>query len=468
MNILNNPRVIAGAALFLFAGLAARAEVRVLMDHNSEGDPSFKFKNVPGPVRHDAADIANATFTIVDGESDRNGSSLKALNDGRLPEEEDDPGNNFFFAAGGDDGRIKVDLRRAVDVKQVNTYSWHPSTRAPQVYHLYGADGTAAGFNAEPKKGTDPATCGWKLLAKVDTRGKFGDEGGQYGVSIGDDSGALGKYRYFLFDVFKTEDFDIGGHTFFSEIDVRAMTPTETETPAGADLKAREKNFDWTLDVSQAPELKEWAETKLKPAVDQWYPIWVDCLASDGFTAPKKFSITIKPMDGVAGTSDTDVEVSEGWIKGQIKKPEWNEAVGSVMHELVHVVQQYRARGNPGWMVEGVADYLRWFKFEPAAHHPKLSARRAARAKYSDSYQTTAGFLEYVAKNHDHEFVVKMNAAMRQGRYTPDLWAEFTGLTVQDLWSEYIHSLPESSRPGTANGPTQAPTPGPATKPPAG
>jgi beta-galactosidase len=104
-------------------------------------------------------------------------------------------------------------------------------------------------------------------------------------------------------------------------------------------------------------------------------------------------------------------------------------------------VQQYKGRGNPGWLVEGIADYLRWFQYEPPAHHPTLSPQRAARAKYSDSYKTTAGFLEYVTKQHDHEFVVRMNAALRQGRYNTALWKEFTGLTVQELWSEYVQSL---------------------------
>jgi len=452
---MTNRKVLFAAVLFLLAGLMARAEVKVLIDHNNEGDPRFKFKNAPGPVKHDAADRAKASFTVVDGESDPNGSNLRALNDGRLPEEPDDPGNNFFFAAGSQGGRLKLDLRSVIDIQQVNTYSWHTGDRAPQVYHLYAADGAAAGFNAEPKRGTDPATCGWKLLAKVDTREKSGQAGGQYGVSISDDSGSLGKYQYFLFDVFKTENADTFGHTFFSEIDVRAVTPSQTETPAGPDIKARAKDFDWTLDVSQSPDLKAWAETRLKPAVDRWYPIWVDCLASDGFTAPKKFNITIKPMDGVAATGDTDVEVSESWIKGQLKKPEWNEAIGSVLHELVHVVQQYKTRDNPGWMVEGIADYFRWFHYEPAAHVPKISAGSAARAKYSDSYQTTAGFLEYVVKNHDHEFVVKMNAAMRQGRYSPDLWKEYTGMTVQDLWSEYVKSLPASTRPAPDGKPAE-------------
>jgi hypothetical protein len=450
----------------LFAALTARAEIKVLIDRNSDGDPEFRFQNVPGPVKHDAADGANAAFTIVDGTRDPNGSNLRALNDGRLPGQDDDPGNNFFFSAGSDDGRLEVDLRSAIDVKQVNTYSWHAGARAPQVYNLFAADGAAPGFNAAPKRGADPASCGWRLLARVDSRVKFGDAGGQYGVSISDDSGALGKYRYFLFDVFKTEDHDAFGHTFFSEIDVRAVTPTETETPAGPDVPARAKDFDWTLDVSQSPELKDWAETKLRPSVDQWYPVWVESLASDGFTAPKKFKITIKPMDGVADTANTDVEVSEDWIKGQIRRPQWNEAIGSVLHELVHVVQQYGDNRNPGWMVEGIADYFRWYHYEPVEHRRKLSAGRAARARYSDSYQTTAGFLEYVAKNHDHEFVVRMNAAMRQGRYSPDLWREFTGMTVQELWSEYVKSLPESTRPARASSPAETPASGPTPKPP--
>jgi hypothetical protein len=106
---------------------------------------------------------------------------------------------------------------------------------------------------------------------------------------------------------------------------------------------------------------------------------------------------------------------------------------------LAHVIQQYKTRGNPGWLVEGIADYLRWFHFEPVAHRPKL--RNPARARYSDSYKTTAGFLEYVVVNHDHELVVKLNAAMRQGRYRADLWKDCTGLSVQELWTQYVASL---------------------------
>jgi len=420
----------------------ARAEVRITFERNSEPTPQFEFKTIPAPLKNDLA--AGANFVIVDGASDPNGSTLAALNDGRLPEQEDQPARNFFFNAGDDGGRLQLDLGRVVDMKQVNSYSWHAADRAPQVYKLYGADGSAAGFNSTPKKGTDPEQCGWKLVGAVDTRPQSGEPGGQYGVSISDTAGKLGSYRYLLFEVSRTESRDPFGNTFYSEIDIRAMEPAEAEVAAGAS-PVQPKDFEYTLDTSGAPDLKEWGETQLRPAIDRWYPVIRDSLASDGFTAPKAFSITIKPMGGVAGTSDTAVEVSADWIRSQLKRPAWNEAVGSIIHELVHVVQQYKSSDNPGYLVEGIADYLRWFHYEAPERRPKL--RNPTEAKLSDSYKTTAGFLEYVVKNHDHEFVVKLNAAMRQGRYNSHLWQDCTGQGAEQLWKEYAQSIAASTEP---------------------
>ena len=206
--------------LLLFAAVMARADVKVVADHNDtdHATAGFKFKNVPSPVKTNAA-IA-AKFTIVDGEKDPNSAELDALHDGKLPAEQDEPATNFFFNAGTEGGRILIDLGSAIDVKQVNTYSWHTDTRAPQVYDLYASDGTAAGFNASPNKDTNPDKVGWKLITKVDTRPKTGEPGGQYGVSVSDSAGSLGKYRYLLLVVSRTESDDDFGNTFFSEITV--------------------------------------------------------------------------------------------------------------------------------------------------------------------------------------------------------------------------------------------------------
>jgi len=203
--------------LFVSVG---RAEVKVVVNHNDndKATADFKFKEVPSPSKNDAA--AKAKFTIVDGDRDENGGEIDKLNGGKLPTEEDQPEENFFFAQRADGGRIGIDLGNVIDVKEVNTYSWHPNTRGPQVYQLYASDGTGADFKAEPKRDTDPEKAGWKLVAKVDTRPKEGEGGGQYGVSISDGAGPLGKFRYLLLDVRETENDDPFGNTFYSEIDV--------------------------------------------------------------------------------------------------------------------------------------------------------------------------------------------------------------------------------------------------------
>ncbi len=205
------------------------------------------------------------------------------------------------------------------------------------------------------------------------------------------------------------------------------------------DHTAGGKAFDYTLDTSQASDLKGWAENTLRPAIDIWYPIICAGTASEGYTAPEKFTITFKSMPGVAYTAGTDVTVSIEWIRSQYRKPSWNQATGSIIHELVHVAQQYRSSNNPVWLTEGIADYFRWFCYEPVSRRPKLA--NPEKSKYSDSYQVTAGFLEYVVEKHDRNFIIQINSDMRHGVYKDDLWKDYTGISLTDLWREYVNSL---------------------------
>jgi hypothetical protein len=199
----------------------AAPNVAVIVDRNwPAATKDFKFPRVPSPSKDDAA--TNAKRLLVDGEMDQNGATLSALTDGLLPSDEDEPGANFFFDAGTSGGSFRFDLGQVMTVTQINSYSWHPNTRGPQVYAVYGSDGTAAAFNPAPKAGVDPAAAGWTWIASVDTRPGTADIGGQYGVSISASNGTLGKFQYLLFVCAVTETDDDFGNTFYSEIDVIA------------------------------------------------------------------------------------------------------------------------------------------------------------------------------------------------------------------------------------------------------
>lgn len=215
---------------FLIAALAtlslisiARGQVTVAIDHNPAGTGSFNFTKVPAPVKDDAG--AGAKWLLLVGELDPNGGGFNALTDGILPTRQDHPAANFFSSAGTFGGRFRLDLGKVLEIAQVNSYSWHPNTRGPQVYLLYASDGANPKFNPEPKGYVDPTTAGWKLLTIVDTREKYGRVGGQYGVSVRAANGILGKYRYLLFDTVATETDDDWGNTFYSEIDVIENVP---------------------------------------------------------------------------------------------------------------------------------------------------------------------------------------------------------------------------------------------------
>lgn len=194
------------------------SDAKVSFEHNSNevANRDFRFKKIASPVKDDLA--ANAKLSLIDGELDQGGANLAALTDGRLPRDEDEPAANVFFRAGSSGGRFRMDFGAPIDIAQVNTYSWHPNTRGPQLYKLYAADGSETNLNLDPKRGVDPAASGWKLIALVSTLSDQGVEGGQYAASVN----GVGKHRYLLFDCYVTELHDNWGNTFYSEIDVIA------------------------------------------------------------------------------------------------------------------------------------------------------------------------------------------------------------------------------------------------------
>ncbi|HEX2473412.1 MAG TPA: basic secretory protein-like protein [Lacipirellulaceae bacterium] len=441
--------VVALSNLISFS--ASRADIEPVVDTKraDAATADFKFENVATPSPTDAAN--RAKFTILRGQRDTNGGELNRLHDGRLPSNEDEPDANFFFAAGSEGGRILVDLGEAIEIQKINTYSWHPNTRGPQVYKLYVADSADNDFNPDGRRTRrgDPTEAGWKLAAEVDTRPSEGEPGGQYAVSIADAAGgALGKHRYLLFDISRTESDDPFGNTFFSEIDIidgkeyPLADADEQSTESGEGtvdvLKVADK-YEIAFDTSDLPEIKPWVDETLKPICAAWYPKIVELLPSENYSAPTRFTIIFeKDSRGVAYANRGEIHCAGPWFMRNLE----GEAAGAVVHEMVHIVQQYRrARGpnrNPGWMVEGVADYIRWFLYEPEELRPRVDP---SRNKYTDSYRITGAFLNYLVEHKDPKLVEKFNAAMREGRYSEDLWKEFTGKTVDDLWADYMQTL---------------------------
>jgi hypothetical protein len=386
---------------------------------------------------------------VLAGDQDVNGAGVESLYDGQMPTGADQPATNFFFTAGTEGGRLFVVLNELTAIRQINTYSWHAGARGPQVYKLY-AGVNNGNFRARQARSGDPVDAGWKLVAEVDTRKATETPGGQYGVSVVDSAGGtLAEAEFLLFVIEPTETDDPFGNTFFSEIDiVDGKDHPPAPKPATPELDVVELAEGYTIefDVSEVPELKPWVDATLKPVCITWYPKIVAMLPSEDYEAPKRFRISFRrDMQGVAHCAGTRIECAGNWFLANRE----GEAAGAVVHEMVHVVQQYRrGRGgnrNPGWLVEGLADYIRWFLYEPENLRPRVNPDRA---KYTDSYRTTGAFLDYLVREHDGKIIEKFNAAMRRGEFNDELWKESTGKPVDELWADFV---------GELRGPAEAP-----------
>src|SRR5262249_7468671 len=159
------------------------------------------------------------------------------------------------------------------------------------------------------------------------------------------------------------------------------------------------------VDVSDAPEMKEWAE-KAAQTCERSYTLINEELRSESYKPPAVIKMTLKnDYRGVAAASGDRITGSVSFFKAH------PDDVGAMVHETTHVVQHYGGRrGNPSWLVEGVADYVRFFRFEPG----KLGRIDPERARYNRSYRVNAAVLADLAEKYHQDIVLPADTVMRE------------------------------------------------------
>jgi RNA polymerase sigma factor (sigma-70 family) len=185
------------------------------------------------------------------------------------------------------------------------------------------------------------------------------------------------------------------------------------------------------VDVTDAPQMREWAAEAARTC-ERAYPMVCEELQSDGFTTGNVLTLALKnDFNGVAA-------IRNGYITASVKyfqnRP---DDYGALVHVMSYSVQNYNSRKNPRWLVAGIADYVRFFKYEPG----KLGPIDPQRAKYQGSSRETAAFLAFLVKRYDSELVRKLNTLMRQGDYTDDIFKNLTGKTLDELEKEWRATL---------------------------
>ncbi len=194
--------------------------------------------------------------------------------------------------------------------------------------------------------------------------------------------------------------------------------------------------FKWPvqfiLDANEVPDLADWGK-KVCDMAEEWYPVIAEKLRSDGYYPPRRVEMNFKKgSKGVAYTMGSNITCFEGWFKAH------PDDIGAVFHEAAHVVQHY-TKHCPGWVVEGIADYMRFWVYEyPPGPRMHMDP---AKVKHDDSYRVTGAFFDFLTKTYDKNIVAKLNEACRKGKYSPELFKEYTGKDLETLGQEFKESL---------------------------
>lgn len=192
-------------------------------------------------------------------------------------------------------------------------------------------------------------------------------------------------------------------------------------------------------EVSDSAKLVEWG-TKAKELIEQWHQRTANLIPTKGFEVPTELWLKIRKSNhGVAATSGARISVSSGWIE------KYPEDIGCVYHELVHVIQDYKRRRVPGWMTEGIADYLRWAIYEgkPQNWFPFKDKPQG----YKASYRVTGGFFLWLESDRCPGIVNKINTAIRRGIYKNEtFFVQESGSTLDELWTDYVKDRKKSGK----------------------
>lgn len=180
------------------------------------------------------------------------------------------------------------------------------------------------------------------------------------------------------------------------------------------------------VDKNADPKLVKFANN-LPNLCKKEYSTIKKLLVKGAYNPPSNIRIIFDNFDGVANTQGEKINLNIGYFK------ENPEDYGAVVHEMVHVAQNYQ-KPVPLWLVEGIADYIR---FEMGySDKSKLSCKENQNKHYSSSpYSCAPAFVYYVEKTNNG-VIAKLNTALRQEGYNDRLFSKYTGKTVEQLWQE--------------------------------
>jgi len=243
-----------------------------------------------------------------------------------------------------------------------------------------------------------------------------------------------------LFGVPENRKKNFLGRDTLKNYDLLVMSPLFSVRPSKQELRedVTPEYLTLQLDTSAAPDMKEWTERVIGRMHGS--SILVAAYVTAGWPIPRSVKVSYVDKDGGAPAwtepgACPKICLNAKWFR----KNRDGEAAGAFFYALVRAMQGYRATPGatetncPSWLANGIADYARWYLFEPESCGCDFVRRNPEAYRYNGSFRVTASFLDFVERSHPGT-VMRANAAMRAHAFDDaTFWKETTGKTAEEL-----------------------------------
>ncbi|WP_043471784.1 basic secretory protein-like protein [Kitasatospora sp. MBT66] len=180
------------------------------------------------------------------------------------------------------------------------------------------------------------------------------------------------------------------------------------------------------LDYSRAPDLGPWLEQQ-KQTVADYYSTISNLVTKGAWTPAPRFRIVLDPQITDHPADARPGAVPEIHASVDYTRNNRNDT-GFLLHEAAHVAF-FGHPGRPWWLEEGLADWVRYYNFQPGTVHPLAPGDR-----YDSGYSATARFIDYVAKTYRRPDLPYLLNTRDYG--SGQIWVQVTGRSADQLWNE--------------------------------
>lgn len=216
-------------------------------------------------------------------------------------------------------------------------------------------------------------------------------------------------------------------------ISLTALTSTvwASKNSASTETRTIKKGKLTLLFACKSAEFSEETNQKL---IDAFFEVYPTLVKKYNKKSTSTVSFVIDPeYDGVAATSNDMVVFSEKYMTSHPGD------IDIVTHEVMHIVQAYGNKsGMPGWLTEGIADYVRnTYGIDNAGAGWKLP-EFSDKQSFRNSYRITARFFVWMEQSGYKGLVKKLDQSGRDKTYENGaIWKKLTGKTIEELWADY-------------------------------